>query len=214
MMRIKIQSGFTLVELLVVIVVISLLSMIVVPSISKTTDVAYNIHCINNLRNLGSAMGLYLSENDDEFWPMLMGQNGVKTYFWGTVTDPVDPSASPLLSASGGSLSTMWCPKQPWGTYVPQGNVSEPTTNYGYNAWCLDPEAWRRKTQSGVPMRRKKRMDIDRPGELFVFADSAMHCGSVTSLARDCSTWRSFGRSHSMTGSSKQKNDLRRTVLS
>jgi prepilin-type N-terminal cleavage/methylation domain-containing protein len=178
MRRIKIQSGFTLVELLVVIVVISLLSMIVVPFISKATDAAYNIKCVNNLRNLGTAMGLYLSDNDDKFWPCSLyhtPRRGITTYFWGTATDPVDSSASPLLSASGGSLSTMWCPKQPWGTYVPQGNVSEPTTNYGYNAWCLDPKAWRRKSPSGVLMPRKKRMDIDRPGELFVFVDSAMH---------------------------------------
>jgi prepilin-type N-terminal cleavage/methylation domain-containing protein len=178
MRRMKIQSGFTLVELLVVIVIISLLSMIVVPSISKATDAAHNIMCVNNLRNLGSAMGVYHSENNDEFWPIKLHntpERGITTFFWGSATDPVDPSASPLLKASGGSLSTMWCPSQPWGTYVPQGKVSEQTTNYGYNAWCLDPEAWNRKTPSKVPMRRKYRTDIDRPSELFVFVDSAMY---------------------------------------
>ena len=57
----RIQSGFTLVELLVVLVIVSLLSMLVVPSIGKATDVAQSITCINNLRNLGLAMGLYHS---------------------------------------------------------------------------------------------------------------------------------------------------------
>ena len=174
----RIQSAFTLVELLVVLVVISLLSMLVVPSIGKATDLAKNITCINNLRNLGSAMGMYHSENRDEFWPCAMyntPEKGVTTYFWGSATDPVDPLESPLLKASNGPLGAMWCPMQPWGTYVPQGKVSEPTTNYGYNAWCLDPGAWWRMNEAGEPMRRKKRNDINNPSELFVFADSAMY---------------------------------------
>jgi len=172
----RIQSGFTLVELLVVIVIISLLTMLVVPSLGKARDVANNVTCINNLRNLGTGMGLYHSENRGEFWPCTLydTKTGIRSYFWGTNTDPVDTSTSPLLKTTGGSLSTMWCSEQPWGTYVPQGEVSEPTTNYGYNAWCLDPAAWGKTNAAGVPMRPKKRNDINNPSELFVFADSAM----------------------------------------
>jgi len=172
------KSGFTLVELLVVIVVISLLAMLVVPSLGKARGIANNVTCINNLRNLGAGMGLYHSRNRDEFWPCTLydtPKGGVTTYFWGTDTDPVSTSTSPLLKTSGGSLSTMWCPEQPWGTYVPQGGVSEPTTNYGYNAWCLDPPSWNRTNSAGLPMRRKKRNDIVNPNALFVFADSAMY---------------------------------------
>jgi prepilin-type N-terminal cleavage/methylation domain-containing protein/prepilin-type processing-associated H-X9-DG protein len=174
----RIQSAFTLVELLVVLVVLSLLSMLVAPSIQKGRDAAHNITCLSNLRNLGKAMGLYHSENYGEFWPCRMFNKpkpGMITYFWGSAADPVDPLASPFLKAYNGSLSTLWCPKQAWGDYVPQGNVSEPTTNYGYNAWCLDPPAWGRTNSAGLPMRPKKRNDINRPNELFVFADSAMY---------------------------------------
>ncbi|MCP4374942.1 MAG: hypothetical protein GY794_01985, partial [bacterium] len=39
----------------------------------------------------------------------------------------------------------------------------------------LDPPAWNRKNASGESMPRKKRNDINNPGELFVFADSAMY---------------------------------------
>jgi len=178
MMRMRIQSGFTLVELLVVIAIISLLTMIIAPSMGKARDMANNVTCMNNLRNLGKGMGLYHSENRDEFWPCTLyntPKRGVTTYFWGTNTDPVDTSESPLLKTSSAPLSALWCPEQPWGTYVPQGGVSEPTTNYGYNAWCLDPPAWGRKNQAGEPMRCKKRNDIANPNELFVFADSAMY---------------------------------------
>ena len=89
--------------------------------------------------------------------------------FWTKcATDPVDPSTSPLLQTSNAPLSALWCPEQPWGTYVPQGGVSEPTSNYGYNAWCLAP-------LGGENRRPKKRNDINNPSELFVFADSAMY---------------------------------------
>jgi len=172
------QSAFTLVELLVVLLVLTLLTSLVVPSVVKVRDMGCGISCRNNLRVLGKAMGLYHSENRGDFWPCTMynrPKKGVTTYFWGTATDPVEPTVSPFVKAGGIPLSAMWCPKQPWGTYVPQGNVSEPTSNYGYNAWCLDPPSWRRRTASGEPMRTKKRSDIVRANQLFVFADSAMY---------------------------------------
>jgi len=178
MMPARIQSGFTLVELLVVIVIISLLSMIIAPSLGKARGAANNVTCINNLRNLGTGMGLYHSENRGEFWPCVLYETpemGVTTYFWGTNTDPVDTSTSPFLKTSNAPLSALWCPEQPWGTYVPWGGLSEPTTNYGYNAWCLDPSARGRTNAAGAPMRRKKRNDINNPSELFVFADSAVY---------------------------------------
>ncbi|MCP4379540.1 MAG: type II secretion system protein, partial [bacterium] len=174
----KKQSGFTLVELLIVIAIISLLATLVVPTMGRAQVLAHNVTCLGNLRHLGTAMGLYHSENRDEFWPCTLYSTpraGVTTYFWGTNTDPVETSPSPLMETASMPLSGLWCPEQQWGTYVPQGGVSEPTTNYGYNAWCLDPPAWNRKNASGESMPRKKRNDINNPGELFVFADSAMY---------------------------------------
>ena len=174
----KKQSGFTLVELLVVIVIIALLASIIAPTIGKSRAIANGVTCLGNLRSLGTSMGLYHSQNRNDFWACTTYNSpkpGVTTYFWGTDTDPVDTSESPLISDSAATLESMWCPEQPWGEYIPQGGVSEPTTTYGYNAWCLDPPAWGRKDANLKPMRRKKLSDINNPAELFVFADSAMY---------------------------------------
>lgn len=160
-----------------VIGIISALSSMLLPAVGAAKEYAQSIECINNLRNLGTSMKIYHSDNEDEFWPCTLRNTpkpGITTYFWGTNTDPVDPKPSPLMGYCDNNLAALWCPKQPWGTYVPQGGVSEPTTNYGYNAWCLDPPAWGRRDADNNRMARKHASDVDNPGELFVFADSAM----------------------------------------
>lgn len=60
-------SGFTLVELLVVLAVIATLAGILVPTIARARSKAAEAGCRNNLRQLGIAMMLYLPDNLDVF---------------------------------------------------------------------------------------------------------------------------------------------------
>ena len=164
------RPAFTLIELLVVIAIIALLTSLLLPSLSGAKEQARAGNCLSNMHGLGLAMSLYTTQNDGFFWPYL--HKG--SYFWGTPTDPVDRSVSPLLKYTDRRLGIFWCPSQAWGSYVPQGGVGEPTTTYGYNAWCLDPSVWGRNDSDGDPLPRKTPDDLSRPDQLFVFADSAM----------------------------------------
>ena len=171
-------SAFTLIELLVVIAIISLLTAIILPSLASVKELARSAVCGTNLHGLGLTMGLYQGDNEDRFWPCALPDyptGGVTSYFWGTATDPVDHQASPLLKYADYEARSLWCPSMKWGTYVPQGGVNEPTTTYGYNAWCLDPAFWGRMDADGEPMRRKRGIDLGNSSALFVFADSGMH---------------------------------------
>jgi prepilin-type N-terminal cleavage/methylation domain-containing protein/prepilin-type processing-associated H-X9-DG protein len=66
------RRAFTLVELLVVIAILSLLMVILLPSLRRAQVLANRTACLNNLRGIGLAAQLYAHENE-AFPPALTG---------------------------------------------------------------------------------------------------------------------------------------------
>ncbi len=78
------RKGFTLVELLIVIGIVSILAAMIFPVFQSVREAGRRTACLSNLRNLGMACSLYSQDNDD-FYPLGGDPFDLKTNYWQTV---------------------------------------------------------------------------------------------------------------------------------
>lgn len=82
-MKIRTQKGFTIVELLVVVVIVSVLAVVTIAGVQGARAKALQVSSANNLRSLGVATTNYLGEHHGKFFPYrsLAPGGGVEWWF-------------------------------------------------------------------------------------------------------------------------------------
>jgi general secretion pathway protein G len=98
----KPQSGFTLIEIMVVVVILAVLGALVVPKILENVDKARVTRAQSDIRAIQTALDLYRLDN----FKYPTTEQGLQAL----VTQPTDPSITNYRS--GGYLSGL--PKDPW----------------------------------------------------------------------------------------------------
>jgi prepilin-type N-terminal cleavage/methylation domain-containing protein/prepilin-type processing-associated H-X9-DG protein len=102
----RIRTAFTLVELLVVVGIVAVLLALLMPALYKARQQARSVECLSNLRQLGGAFEIYLSENKGKW---------VRQWFqFGTTGDSGPLGVEYILvrdRAPGVQSPLMFCPE-------------------------------------------------------------------------------------------------------
>ncbi|MBP7948143.1 MAG: type II secretion system protein [Verrucomicrobiales bacterium] len=140
--------GFTLVELLIVIALVAALSVLSIQGFTKYRAYAQNSNCISRIKNLGAALGAYLTAK--ETWPQMPEQNeGMEEekYFewWIKELEPWGPAPSDWVcptelsvwkqdEAKGGEKIPEY-----WGSYYPTEFEAGPNIPYKWKQpWLIE----------------------------------------------------------------------------
>jgi prepilin-type N-terminal cleavage/methylation domain-containing protein/prepilin-type processing-associated H-X9-DG protein len=128
----KRPSGFTLVELLVVIGIIALLISILLPSLNRARENAKQVQCLNNLKQLGTAFVMYVDNNKGRFPTSGVGTSGwtPADWIWWEDISPhrlLEDSAIARFLAKPINKEYFRCPSDNLAWRVP------PTNNYKFS---------------------------------------------------------------------------------
>jgi prepilin-type N-terminal cleavage/methylation domain-containing protein len=92
------RKAFTLIELLVVIAIIAILAAILFPVFAQAKAAAKQTTNLSNLKNLGTATLIYMSDSDD-FFPLVQREEPTSTAFFGLA--PWQVSVQPYIKSLG-----------------------------------------------------------------------------------------------------------------
>ena len=134
------KKGFTLIELLVVIAIIAILAAILFPVFAQARDAARKASCQSNLKQIGTAFSMYVSDYDGWYVPSWMYPAGWNTgnecprWIWADYVQPYIKSYQIMVCASANTLRD-WETCSSWNR-ARSASVAAPLRTLANSAWC------------------------------------------------------------------------------
>ena len=187
-------SGFTLVELLVVIAVIGILASLLLTALSAAKDKATRIQCLSNLRQIGIAMTAYAGDNRD-FVLSAKRYNPTNVNDVTFVQIALEPPAAQEMEIA--KLGTNAAARSIWACPKRQGLplYEEMLNGAPVNQWIIGYQYFGGITNwlnpafpNGIPARSPVRLSTANPGWCLA-ADTVMKITGKPSANRSPAIW-------------------------
>lgn len=162
------MQHFSLIELLIVIAIIAILAAMLLPALNQARERAKSIGCIGNLKQIGMAYQIYISENNDNMPPARIPADGGKYQYWSNMM--ANQIGEPQIACDPGEdgdkklnkRGMMFCPSMP--IYE---NYTCYWSHYGIMYFGIGGE-----TKGDIkPIRKFSRLLY--PSRAFLFVDSS-----------------------------------------
>jgi prepilin-type N-terminal cleavage/methylation domain-containing protein len=107
--RDNLRSGFSLIELLVVVGIISILTAMLYPAMEEGMQTAHQVKCMTSMRSIGQGFMMY-AEGNSEAYPAATDPVSTDPYYWLWMGRGWRRFVSPYL---GENLEILFCPSDP-----------------------------------------------------------------------------------------------------
>lgn len=177
-------SGFTLLEILVVLAIVSVLLLIVVGSIAKVSSRANSVQTLSNLRTIGQGIHAY-AQDHDLYYPTVYTRNSDGFHVWMNLLNYrgyIDDGIA-VMSSSGVIVSS----KQLLRLYNPVTRDADPrgsnSGGYGLNGFYTTAPQDESPVRTTGWNRHVNIQEIERPSQTVLVADGMIDGNGNTDVA-------------------------------